>query len=312
MKVRHKFKNCENCNFQFEEANEFCPSCGQENHTHKLPFRYFLLEYLGSIYNFDTKVLRTLKGMFVNPGETIALFNQNKRARFVPPVRMFLFSSFLFFLILGFGENGDDSTKPSNNKPDTIKQDSIQMGSGIDSTKLLKTKSDTVKRGSNHSFVVLNGVKFQLRPPMDSIVFVTMNKIRENYKKFSSRDIEKVFIDKLNSTMILLLPVFSFFLLLLYWRKRLYYSEFFVFFLFFQSQVLFIFSFYFILYLITDGFLINLVLLTLPVYFTLSLKRVYQQSWIKTLIKAFLFGCIALITLFIGLLGTWFYSLYSI
>lgn len=291
MKVRHKFKNCENCDFQFEEANEFCPSCGQENHTHKLPFRYFLLEYLGSIYNFDTKVLRTLKGMFVNPGETIALFNQNKRARFVPPVRMFLFSSFLLFLVVGFLGNEDDSTKLANNKPITA-QDSIQIVSFRK-----KTKDDDFQ--------------FNLTTDTNSIVNRVTTKIEKNFANKSKKEISQTFLSKLNGTMILLLPVFSFFMLLFYWRRHLFYSEFFIFSLFFQSQICFIFSLYFLVSLITDGFLTTLVLLTLPVYLVLTLKRVYQQSWIKTIIKAILFGGITFFIVLVALGLTFLYSLYA-
>jgi hypothetical protein len=306
MKVRHKFKNCENCDFRFEKANEFCPSCGQENHTHKLPFRYFLLEYLGSIYNFDTKVLRTLKGMFVNPGETIALFNQNKRARFVPPVRMFLFSSFLLFLMIGFLGTEDDSTKLADNKPIT-KQDSTRIGKTF-----LGTEDDSTKLADNKPITKQDSTGNGVEEILFSIAWRVTNKIEKNCKNKSKKEISQTFLGKLNGTMILLLPVFSFFMFLLYWRKRLFYSEFFIFSLFFQSQICFIFSFYFILSLITDGFLINLVLLTLPVYFTLSLKRVYQQSWIKTIIKALLFGGLAFFIGVIAVFITFLYALYAV
>jgi hypothetical protein len=244
--------------------------------------------------------------MFVNPGETIALFNQNKRARFVPPVRMFLFSSFLLFLVVGFLGNEDDSTKPSKMKPDTTKQDSIQMGNENDSTKLLKTKPDTVKDPVLN--VNINGVAFSVRVPGDTVIW---RRISDNQKNKPKKEIQQAVIDELNGTMIVLLPVFSLLMFFLYWRKRLFYSEFFIFALFFQSQIYFILSFCFILGSI-DNYLGHLTASTVPIYLVFTLKRVYQQSWIKTIIKAILLGCLMFLIIIIFMLITELYVAYTL
>ncbi len=34
LRKRIKTKNCANCNHNFNEIDNFCPNCGQENHSY--------------------------------------------------------------------------------------------------------------------------------------------------------------------------------------------------------------------------------------------------------------------------------------
>ena len=55
---RVKRTDCPNCGRSLLAADNYCPSCGQENHTHKLPVRHFIVELLSGLFNFDTKLRR--------------------------------------------------------------------------------------------------------------------------------------------------------------------------------------------------------------------------------------------------------------
>jgi Protein of unknown function (DUF3667) len=100
-KKRIKSTSCPNCHEVYADVNHnFCPFCGQENHTHKLPVKHFVMETLESITHFDTKFLTTLKDLVLKPGLAIKNYNSNKRARYVPPIRMYVFTTFVFLLIV--------------------------------------------------------------------------------------------------------------------------------------------------------------------------------------------------------------------
>jgi hypothetical protein len=113
--------NCPNCETELSEDFKFCPSCGQPNHSHKVPIRHFLLDLLEGFFHFDTKLLVTLRDLFI-PGKMTSQYNQNKRARYVPPIRLYIFISFFFFLLLSIRseESSEDNFIVVNSENDTI------------------------------------------------------------------------------------------------------------------------------------------------------------------------------------------------
>lgn len=98
MKNRVKSDICPNCEAHLTQREDnFCGNCGQENHTYKLPLSYFVKELVETFTNFDTKTITTLRDLLFSPGLLTKNFNNNKRARYVPPVRLYLVTSAVFF-----------------------------------------------------------------------------------------------------------------------------------------------------------------------------------------------------------------------
>ena len=95
-----KLPSCPNCDFVFAAAENFCPNCGQQNHALDLSFGHVAEEVVEGLFHFDGKVFRTLRLLLFAPGELTLRFWQGKRVAFVPPVRLYVFISFLFFLLL--------------------------------------------------------------------------------------------------------------------------------------------------------------------------------------------------------------------
>lgn len=52
------------------------------------------------MFSFDTRAWRSLRMLLFSPGRMEAEFTEGKRVRYVPPVRLYLFVSFFFFLLL--------------------------------------------------------------------------------------------------------------------------------------------------------------------------------------------------------------------
>ena len=121
-KDRRKSETCLNCNIDLRPEDNFCPNCGQENNTHKIPVKHLLIEVFEDLFHFDTKLWNTIKALFTHPGKITIDYLKGKRASYVPPVKFYVFVSFIFFLLLGkLSEEAIDNSNNSFN----IKQDDL-------------------------------------------------------------------------------------------------------------------------------------------------------------------------------------------
>ncbi|MFN8347206.1 MAG: DUF3667 domain-containing protein [Spirosomataceae bacterium] len=98
-KHRRKHTICPNCETILKPEDNFCPTCGQENHDLKIPLGHLIYEFVESITHFDNKLWETLKAI-LKPGKLTRDFLDGKRVRYVPPARLYIFVSFVFFLLL--------------------------------------------------------------------------------------------------------------------------------------------------------------------------------------------------------------------
>ncbi|WP_460926429.1 DUF3667 domain-containing protein [Spirosoma agri] len=97
----NKLSVCPNCGTDLGPNDNFCPTCGQENHEVKLPLGHIFYEFVESITHFDNKLWNSLKAIFTRPGKMTAEFLEGKRARYVPPARLYVFVSVIFFFLVG-------------------------------------------------------------------------------------------------------------------------------------------------------------------------------------------------------------------
>src|SRR3990172_246963 len=118
-KRRFKSHTCPNCGAEFslkpERAN-FCPSCGQENHDLNIPFKHLLEELSETVLHFDTKSIRTLQALVIKPGVLTSEFIHGRRARYVTPIRLYIFIRFLFLLFLSSSSGRTDERTPTEAK----------------------------------------------------------------------------------------------------------------------------------------------------------------------------------------------------
>lgn len=100
-KNRRKSDTCLNCKFSLRPEDNYCPNCGQENNTNKIPVRHLIFEVFEDFFHFDAKIWNTIKASFSKPGRITIDYLEGKRARYIPPVKFYVFVSFIFFLLLG-------------------------------------------------------------------------------------------------------------------------------------------------------------------------------------------------------------------
>ena len=98
----YKYKECPNCSTFLHEEFHYCPKCGQENHHIKIPIWHVLYEFIESIFHFDTKLWNTIVASITAPGKVVKDFLNGKRARYVPPPRLYIFVSVIYFALLNY------------------------------------------------------------------------------------------------------------------------------------------------------------------------------------------------------------------
>lgn len=153
-KVFRKSDVCLNCDTPLRPEDNYCPHCGQENNTHKIPVRHIVLETFEDFFHFDTKLWNTIKTTFARPGKITVDYLEGKRARYVPPVKFYIFISFIFFLLLG---KLSDHAIDGSNKKRLGKINSEQTAS-ITLNELLGNKK--IYYSSDSSDVRLVGLEF--------------------------------------------------------------------------------------------------------------------------------------------------------
>ena len=77
----------------------YCPHCGQSVYEYEKPFKFLVVDFVGNIFAFDTRFWKSIVTLIIRPGTFTANYIQGQRARYTPPFRLYLFTSFIFFLI---------------------------------------------------------------------------------------------------------------------------------------------------------------------------------------------------------------------
>lgn len=99
--VRHAgTRACENCGAGL--AGPYCAECGQRHHDHPVHhFWHFIGEATEDLTHADSRLWQTLFALLFRPGFLTREFLDGRRVRYLPPVRLYLVVSLLFFLVVG-------------------------------------------------------------------------------------------------------------------------------------------------------------------------------------------------------------------
>lgn len=97
MKKRRKATVCFNCDNPLLNSENFCSTCGQENNSKQASFRQLSKDFMGDFLSFDSRLFSSIVPLVIHPGQITMDYLDGKRQRFIPPFRVFLFLSFLYF-----------------------------------------------------------------------------------------------------------------------------------------------------------------------------------------------------------------------
>ena len=107
---------CKNCGAVL--LGRFCVNCSQAADVHVPTTKELLHELLEGLTHSDSRLWRTLKTLWFKPGKLTEEFVAGRRIAYLPPFRLYLILSILFFLIASFMHTKvvlvklDDALKP--------------------------------------------------------------------------------------------------------------------------------------------------------------------------------------------------------
>ncbi len=264
--------HCQNCNTELK--GPYCHSCGQHDFDVHRSFGHVALELLESFFHFEGKFFQGTFDLLFRPGSLTKEFNAGKRASQMPPLRLYIFISLVFFLA------PSDSTRPPISG--TIKADSPAQESAEKVTPRKTQQGTAITWGPN--------VDQSTRDNWEPF-------IRE---KLSHRDLIKDhFFGYLPKMMLACVPLFALLSLLVFRKAGMNYLQHLVF-------SLHLHSFFMLFHLVSVGWSLSAGLVSdraaalisaacmiyMPVYAYLSLRNVFGHHRRGTLLR----GCLLLAT----------------
>jgi predicted RNA-binding Zn-ribbon protein involved in translation (DUF1610 family) len=94
-----KVHPCPNCGKPM--IGPFCAVCGQARDVNRRSVWGLIKVLVEDIVSFDSRIMRTGWALVLRPGELASAFREGRTQRYLPALRLYLFVSLIFFLILG-------------------------------------------------------------------------------------------------------------------------------------------------------------------------------------------------------------------
>lgn len=278
---------CHNCGAAL--SGRYCSQCGQAAEVHVPSVKEIIHEVLEGLTHSDSRLWNTLKCLWLKPGRLTLEFIAGRRVTYLPPFRLYLILSVLYFFLASLTHQqlvvmelpGDH---PGQTNPKNFRCEDI---------------NSLTKLG---------------RPDWNARMVHACNVARSDNGASASHVVEGI----VPKVMFVFLPLIALLQMLMYWRPRHRYAEHLLFFLHIHAFFFSIATLSLLTDVTTDawtaakpfGDVVDLLLfLSVVFYSVLALRRVFQQSWPKTLLKAVLLFFVYLIVM---ALGTAAVSIYAI
>ena len=92
--------DCLNCGTQLK--GQYCGNCGQRSRSRLISLWELISDAFGDLFEIDSRLWQTLVPLMIRPGQLTHDYLQGRRARYMPPFRMYLVLSLLFFVVAFF------------------------------------------------------------------------------------------------------------------------------------------------------------------------------------------------------------------
>jgi hypothetical protein len=289
-------KTCLNCGSDLSEKDVYCSQCGQKVQSPIIRFNDFLKDAFEDYFSIDSKIFKSLFPLLFKPGFLTIEYINGKRNSYVPPFRMFLIISVLYFLVLSFTNDKDDFIKviekePTEKTADTLlilpenknSEISIKLD-GIGDSKMAYVMS-MLKDSTELEYISKHGLKAYT----DSVLAGESFIYRYISKKFfamyltDGKNFGDLMFSSIQKLVFIMAPIMAFVLMLIYFRKKIFYMQHLIFAFHFHA---FIFLVLLIgeLFINLFGDLILIVLFfTLLIYLLIAIKKVYKESWMRSI-----------------------------
>ncbi len=310
-------RTCPNCGRDRPES--FCAHCGQSDRDYARALWSVAGEFVRETFEVDSRLFRTLKLLMFRPGSLTREFSRNRRAGFVSPVRLYIFASFVFFLLLSLrgdfgaagalnlnednvgssltGEQPEEATAqpPTEEHLEAFRaalppeqrrkaDDILARPEGNVARQILvgvASRGGVAEAGWADRFLLLSGIDMLHDPSV----------------------IPRRLLSNMPIAMFCLLPFLGLILAVFHFRRKRFYVEHLVFAIHIQTFTFLIYSVALLLPESGPGLWVRAGCLLVPYpYFVVALRRYYENGWVLSVAKsvgAYVLYSLALIPAFI-------------
>ena len=320
-----KNKTCLNCRHVVEQ--KYCPNCGQENTDSRKTFHHLFIHFFEDLTHYENAFWKTIKNLLFKPSTLTKEYLSGKRLSYLAPVRLYIFISFVTFLLIALFPShiSEDLTKGEKEITSNFEKVDKKEKKSWDEKSYLKSKTldksyfhfktmkeiDSIQKYGKEE-EKLNQFQYWLQ---EKAVHVT----ETNTKKQIIEKFIESFVHNLPKVLFVIMPFFAFFLWIFHSKKRWYYFDHGIFTLHYFSFLLLVFLILFslerIAQLINSTFInaiVNIITLVGVLwafyYFFPAHHRFYGESRIVSFIKSMI---LFFINFFFTLFLLTFYMLYT-
>lgn len=245
---------CSNCGEPV--PGRFCGACGQSNTHYRVPLRELVAEVVGETLQLDSRIGRTLVPFLFRPGALTLEFLAGRRVRYTSPLRLYLLSSLVYFLVLSWTAPVQVQITPSPEVPPAAER-----------RRMIEAQTEQFAR-----FGAL-GLRLQQR----------LAALAERDEGEIALELGHGVLQRAPAAMFLLVPVFALLLLALFRGATRFYVDHLVFALHFHAFCYTALTFAALWPLGAGTAVARIGMLA---HLLLGLRRVYRETWPRTLWKA--------------------------
>ena len=296
----HEPQRCLNCGTVV--SGRHCTQCGQSAEVHVLSMKEVAGDVTHSLLHLDSRVWQTIKMLVRRPGELTREFIAGRHQQYLPPFRLYLAISILFFALQALlpdsepftvGETQTDGTAVAP-LPEELRKE--LAAEGVTNTK----EGKLILSGEDCNINVFGR-------DSQSDLEKSLARACRQMKADGGKRFAEHFATTAPKLMFLFLPLMAGVALLFYWRPRRLYAEHLVLFLHNHAFTFLLLCVTAILSALTDlhfplsgllGFAAFLLYCYLPYYVFRSMRVVYGEGRLETTLKF-----LALSTIYFLLLG---------
>lgn len=195
-------KLCENC--QTPVQGMYCSQCGQSVESTLKYFWTVILHLLDDIFSFDSRASRTLFPLIFRPGFLTNKYIAGRRVHYVPPLKLYLFISIVFFLSLKFLTLNDNNLVNIQNSQKITKQIDQQLSSLESSNKESNEQeqasiSNSIQKLKRYKTIIENSKSIAAKSITQDIVELEIEKLvdRNNFTDKQQETLDEL-LDKLD------------------------------------------------------------------------------------------------------------------
>ncbi len=282
MKVRRKETICPNCQTELRSTDNFCPNCGQENHSKQARIGVLINDFVGDYFTFDSKFFRSAKKLIFKPGSLTNEYRKGRRASYISPIRLYLFTSFIYFLIMQFSIDFNNSSNGV-----------MVNGEKLDQAHLIEAEKTY---GSIDKFVE---AEFSDVPSIGQLLLKkSMLIIRDG------KNLVQYWLSNMSLMALVLLPVVAWMLMLVFRRNQDFYTVHLVHVIHLQSFTYLALILFLVIANLDQALASILLIVIMLVYQFFSFLRTYKRSVGTTIYKSLIASFWYLVILVVGMLST--------